>query len=102
MPKARGGRPDEPSERRPLTAGVATLYEGVRPEGIVDVDATRRFWMDRGSPAKSVKKWPRRSPGLARHGVVPRLDAVLVGDDPASQVYVGSKAKTLRELGHAV
>ncbi len=37
--------------------------------------------------------------GLAGHGVVPRLDAVLVGDDPASQVYVGSKAKTLARLG---
>lgn len=32
-------------------------------------------------------------------GIVPRLDAVLVGDDPASQVYVASKARTLAELG---
>ncbi len=37
--------------------------------------------------------------GLSRRGVVPRLDAVLVGDDPASRVYVGSKAKTLAKLG---
>jgi methylenetetrahydrofolate dehydrogenase (NADP+)/methenyltetrahydrofolate cyclohydrolase len=29
----------------------------------------------------------------------PRLDVVLVGDDPASKVYVGSKAKTCVELG---
>lgn len=36
---------------------------------------------------------------LARHGVAPRLDVVLVGDDPASQVYVRSKAKTSAELG---
>jgi methylenetetrahydrofolate dehydrogenase (NADP+)/methenyltetrahydrofolate cyclohydrolase len=36
---------------------------------------------------------------LRGQGVVPRLDAVLVGDDPASQVYVASKAKTLAELG---
>ena len=36
---------------------------------------------------------------LAAHGVKPRLDAVLVGEDPASQVYVGSKAKTLKSLG---
>jgi methylenetetrahydrofolate dehydrogenase (NADP+)/methenyltetrahydrofolate cyclohydrolase len=34
-------------------------------------------------------------------GAPPRLDAVLVGDDPASHVYVGSKAKTCRELGMA-
>ena len=32
-------------------------------------------------------------------GVTPRLDVVLVGDDPASRVYVGSKAKTCAELG---
>lgn len=36
---------------------------------------------------------------LADRGVVPRLDVVLVGDDPASQVYVRSKAKTSAELG---
>ena len=36
---------------------------------------------------------------LAARGITPRLDAVLVGEDPASQVYVGSKAKTLKSLG---
>jgi methylenetetrahydrofolate dehydrogenase (NADP+)/methenyltetrahydrofolate cyclohydrolase len=36
---------------------------------------------------------------LAALGVVPRLDVVLVGSDPASRVYVGSKAKTCAELG---
>ena len=36
---------------------------------------------------------------LAARGVTPRLDAVLVGEDPASKVYVGSKAKTLAALG---
>jgi methylenetetrahydrofolate dehydrogenase (NADP+)/methenyltetrahydrofolate cyclohydrolase len=36
---------------------------------------------------------------LARQGVVPRLDAILVGDDPASEVYVASKARTLAKLG---
>jgi methylenetetrahydrofolate dehydrogenase (NADP+)/methenyltetrahydrofolate cyclohydrolase len=38
---------------------------------------------------------------LVERGVTPRLDAVLVGDDPASKVYVGSKAKTLSALGMA-
>ncbi|HZB90121.1 MAG TPA: bifunctional methylenetetrahydrofolate dehydrogenase/methenyltetrahydrofolate cyclohydrolase FolD [Stellaceae bacterium] len=37
----------------------------------------------------------------ARHGVVPGLAAVLVGDDPASEVYVRSKAKATREAGLA-
>lgn len=36
---------------------------------------------------------------LAARGVVPRLDAVLVGEDPASEVYVASKARTLAKLG---
>ncbi len=36
---------------------------------------------------------------LVARGITPRLDAVLVGEDPASKVYVGSKAKTLAELG---
>ena len=36
---------------------------------------------------------------LAKHGIAPRLDAVVVGEDPASKVYVGSKAKTLVALG---
>lgn len=36
---------------------------------------------------------------LADEGITPRLDVVLVGDDPASEVYVRSKAKTSAELG---
>jgi methylenetetrahydrofolate dehydrogenase (NADP+)/methenyltetrahydrofolate cyclohydrolase len=36
---------------------------------------------------------------LADAGTTPRLDVVLVGEDPASRVYVGSKAKTCVELG---
>jgi methylenetetrahydrofolate dehydrogenase (NADP+) / methenyltetrahydrofolate cyclohydrolase len=38
---------------------------------------------------------------LAGRGVTPRLDVVLVGDDPASEVYVGSKARTCAKLGIA-
>ena len=34
-----------------------------------------------------------------RHNVVPGLATVLVGADPASQVYVGAKEKTSQELG---
>ena len=36
---------------------------------------------------------------LSAKGVTPRLDVVLVGADPASRIYVGSKAKTSAELG---
>jgi methylenetetrahydrofolate dehydrogenase (NADP+)/methenyltetrahydrofolate cyclohydrolase len=34
-----------------------------------------------------------------KHKVVPGLATVLVGSDPASQVYVGAKEKTCQELG---
>jgi methylenetetrahydrofolate dehydrogenase (NADP+)/methenyltetrahydrofolate cyclohydrolase len=35
----------------------------------------------------------------ARGGRTPGLTAVLVGDDPASQVYVGSKTRGCEEVG---
>ena len=35
----------------------------------------------------------------AKHNVMPGLATVLVGADPASQVYVGAKEKTCQELG---
>ncbi len=37
----------------------------------------------------------------AEHGLVPGLTVVIVGDDPASQVYVGMKEKRASELGLA-
>ncbi len=36
---------------------------------------------------------------LRQQGIQPGLAVVLVGEDPASQVYVGSKVKTCAELG---
>ncbi|MEI6673834.1 MAG: tetrahydrofolate dehydrogenase/cyclohydrolase catalytic domain-containing protein, partial [Verrucomicrobiota bacterium] len=36
---------------------------------------------------------------LKAHGITPGLAVVLVGEDPASQVYVGSKARACAELG---
>ena len=36
---------------------------------------------------------------LAPRGVIPRLDVVLVGEDEASKVYVGSKARMCAKLG---
>jgi methylenetetrahydrofolate dehydrogenase (NADP+)/methenyltetrahydrofolate cyclohydrolase len=36
---------------------------------------------------------------LRQRGVTPRLDVILVGDDPASTIYVGSKAKTSAAMG---
>ena len=36
---------------------------------------------------------------LRASGITPRLDVVVVGNDPASKVYVGSKARTCAQLG---
>ena len=36
---------------------------------------------------------------LAARGVSPRLEVILVGDDPASRVYVGSKGKACEQVG---
>ncbi|MEI5681442.1 MULTISPECIES: bifunctional methylenetetrahydrofolate dehydrogenase/methenyltetrahydrofolate cyclohydrolase FolD [unclassified Mesorhizobium] len=36
---------------------------------------------------------------LAKHGVTPGLAVVIVGEDPASQVYVSSKGKKAKECG---
>ncbi len=36
---------------------------------------------------------------LSARGIIPGLAVVLVGEDPASQVYVGSKVRTCGELG---
>ncbi len=40
-----------------------------------------------------------RTTALARESIVPGLAVVLVGDDPASQVYVGSKTKQAQAAG---
>ena len=39
---------------------------------------------------------------LQKHGVAPGLAVVLVGDDPASAVYVRRKEQAAREGGHGV
>lgn len=40
-----------------------------------------------------------RIEALAERGIVPGLAAVLIGDDPASQTYVNSKAKKCKKIG---
>ncbi|MEW6308218.1 MAG: bifunctional methylenetetrahydrofolate dehydrogenase/methenyltetrahydrofolate cyclohydrolase FolD [Bacillota bacterium] len=37
--------------------------------------------------------------GLAKRGIVPGLAVILVGEDPASQAYVGSKERESKKLG---
>lgn len=52
--------------------------------------------------AEKIKKQLKNRIGsLEKKGVVPGLAVVLVGDDPASTLYVGSKKKACSELGIA-
>ena len=41
----------------------------------------------------------RRAEALKARGIIPGLAAVLVGDNPASKIYVTSKAKTCKKMG---
>lgn len=63
------------STRKPKIISGKELSDEIRAELKVDVEA------------------------IARAGVRPGLAVVLVGEDPASQVYVGSKRRTCEELG---
>ena len=45
------------------------------------------------------KKVSEKAAGLKARGVTPGLAVILVGDDPASKVYVGQKEKACHEVG---
>ena len=50
--------------------------------------------------AKKVRaEWKTRVEGLVARGVVPGLAVVIVGDNPASKVYVSHKTKACAEAG---
>jgi methylenetetrahydrofolate dehydrogenase (NADP+)/methenyltetrahydrofolate cyclohydrolase len=56
--------------------------------------------IDGKSIAAEVKEQVKRGvEALSREGIVPGLAAILVGDDSASQVYVGSKEKAAQTAG---
>ena len=61
---------------------------------------TARIIDGKASAARLRADIARRVAVLAsRHGVTPGLAVVLVGDDPASQVYVRNKGRQTREAG---
>lgn len=56
--------------------------------------------LDGAGVARSIKEELRSEiAGLAQKGVVPGLGVLLVGDDPASALYVRSKTRACEELG---
>lgn len=53
--------------------------------------------------AEVVEGVKKSAAALAEHGVKPGLAVVIVGEDPASQVYVANKSRTAKECGfHSV
>ena len=62
-------------------------------------DVTARI-IDGKAIAKQIRgELTERVAALKAKGILPRLAAVLVGDDPASQVYVGTKERTSKRMG---
>ncbi|HWS87732.1 MAG TPA: bifunctional 5,10-methylenetetrahydrofolate dehydrogenase/5,10-methenyltetrahydrofolate cyclohydrolase [Pyrinomonadaceae bacterium] len=64
---------------------------------------TKAARLDGSRVAEEIKREVAGEVGrlLQEHGVRPKLVTVLVGDDPASAVYVSNKVKTCEELGLA-
>ncbi|HUH07876.1 MAG TPA: tetrahydrofolate dehydrogenase/cyclohydrolase catalytic domain-containing protein [Egibacteraceae bacterium] len=60
---------------------------------------TARIIDGKATAAEERERVAREVAELADRGVVPGLAAVLVGDDPASQVYVGSKERACEAVG---
>jgi methylenetetrahydrofolate dehydrogenase (NADP+)/methenyltetrahydrofolate cyclohydrolase len=72
-----------------VTAGADVVQEGAR---LIDGSAVAKKVRDQVAVDVAA---------LRARGVVPGLTVVLVGDDPASAVYVGGKEKASREAGMA-
>ncbi|HEX8336376.1 MAG TPA: tetrahydrofolate dehydrogenase/cyclohydrolase catalytic domain-containing protein, partial [Pyrinomonadaceae bacterium] len=64
---------------------------------------TKASRLDGARVADDIKREVREEAARLRreHGVTPRLVTLLVGDDPASAVYVRNKVRTCEELGLA-
>lgn len=56
--------------------------------------------MDGKAIAQEVRaEWKVRADALKARGIIPGLAVIIVGEDPASRVYVGNKVKACAELG---
>ena len=75
------GSPGVTVESRDTTASGDKVLDGVKIAARVQAEVATRV------------------AALHARGITPGLSVVLVGDDPASAVYVGSKERTCVELG---
>jgi len=56
--------------------------------------------MDGVAVSRAIRaQWKERAEGLTKQGVTPGLAVILVGDSPASQVYVRNKVKACGDMG---
>ena len=73
------------------------LLAGIAP---VTLPVSARIIAARSSPPSCANTSPRRwRDYVAEHGTPPGLATVLVGEDPASAVYVGSKQRACEAIG---
>lgn len=61
--------------------------------------STPRILDGKSIAASVLEECRTEAAALTAKGIIPGLAVVLVGEDPASQVYVGSKARTCADLG---
>ena len=84
---------------RPLRAAPAGHDAPGCGDMLYDRRCRRRFWTARRSRRASGRSSRARSRGLAARGVEPGLAVVLVGEDPASQIYVRNKTAASAQVG---
>ena len=84
-----------------VDAGIGQVAPAPRPDFVRLIFAANMQLMDGAAVAAHIKEGIKTEAAalLAATGRAPHLAAVLVGEDAASQVYVGSKVKTCAELG---
>ena len=83
---------------------AAFIRDSAKADGILRPSGERALLIDgRAAADRLLEKVRSEAETLLRRGIKPGLATVLVGDDPASRVYVGSKGKAARACGfHSV
>jgi methylenetetrahydrofolate dehydrogenase (NADP+)/methenyltetrahydrofolate cyclohydrolase len=80
--------------------GTATIRDNAEPAGILRPSGEKALLIDGRAAADRLLDEVRTEAGrLLRDGIRPGLATVLLGEDAASRVYVGSKGKAARACG---
>jgi methylenetetrahydrofolate dehydrogenase (NADP+) / methenyltetrahydrofolate cyclohydrolase len=83
---------------------TAFIRDSAKADGILRPSGERALLIEgRAAADRLLEKVRSEAETLLRRGIKPGLATVLVGDDPASRVYVGSKGRAARACGfHSV